>query len=79
MPEASTSRLDAIAQILKITRFGILCTLAFAGVLLVTTLSSNRFLFMTENVMIAFIAVIGLELIAAIAGATLLTLLKRPE
>jgi hypothetical protein len=78
MPEA-TARPDVIMQILKIARFAIICTLAFAGVLLVTTLTNNRFIFLTENILLAFIFVIGLELIAAIVGATLLALWKKPE
>lgn len=78
MTTESTERSESRAQIGKFARFAILTTLAF-----MVLLSSADFIghhvgikFMSEQVLITFVYVVGIEVVAAIAAFTFLALWK---
>jgi hypothetical protein len=78
--EAATSRSETMLQIFKIVRFAMLCTLAFAAVMLLAdmaarNLGSNRFL--SESVLMAMVYATAAQVIAAIIATTCLQLWKQ--
>jgi len=63
---------ETAKQIISLTRFAVLCTLALAAILLFAELSGRRYL--TETVLITFVCAIAAEAFAAIAALTCMAL-----
>jgi hypothetical protein len=75
------SRPDTTTQIISLTRFVVLCTLALAAVLLVADFlgrgwSTADLRFLSEKVVIAIVYGIAAEVIAAVAAVTCMALWK---
>lgn len=80
MSSENVSRQETTTQVVRFARFSIICTLAFAAVLLVAQMLTNgRLGLLTESTLTSLLYVIGLESVAAIAAATCLSLWKKPE
>jgi hypothetical protein len=75
----SASRPETTAQIVRLTRFGILCTLALTGIVLIYSLLPDGRHVLTEGVVISLFFVISIEVVAAIAAITCLALWKKSE
>jgi hypothetical protein len=76
----AASRSEMMLQIVRIVRFAVLCTLAFAAIMLIADVGlrnngSDRFL--SESVLMAVVYATAAEVIAAIAAMTCLQLWKQ--
>jgi hypothetical protein len=76
----ATTRSETMLQIFRIVRFAMLCTLAFAAVMLIADVGSRNFgsnRFLSEPVLMAVVYATAAEVIAAIAATTCLQLWKQ--
>jgi hypothetical protein len=72
---------EATTQVISLVRFAVLCTLALAAVLLLADFlgrgwSTADLRFLSEKVVITFVYGIAAQVVAAIAAATSMALLK---
>jgi hypothetical protein len=77
----TASRPETTRQIIGLTRFVVLCTLALAAVLLLADFlgrgwSTADLRFLSEKVVMAFVYGIAVEVVAAIAAVTCMALWK---
>jgi hypothetical protein len=81
MTPETASHAETTTQIIKLTRFVVLCTLVLAAVLLFADFlgrgwSTADLRFLSEKVVIAFVYGIAAEVVAAIAAVTCMVLWK---
>jgi hypothetical protein len=81
MPSEIASRPETTTQIIRLTRFVVLCTLALAAILLLADFlgrgwSSADLRFLSERVVITFVYGIAAEVVVAIAAVTCMALWK---
>jgi hypothetical protein len=82
MTSEIASRPETTAQVIRLARFVVLCTLGLAAVLLLADFlgrgwSTADLRFLSEKVVIAFVYGIAAEVVAAIAAVTCMTLWKK--
>lgn len=80
-PEPASST-ETTAQIISFARFTVLCTLALATILLIADFlgrgwSSADLRFLSERVVVTFVYGVAIEIVAAIAAVTCMTLWKK--